>query len=1056
MLKRITLLILVLPLFFIPSSFASTNMVVDFHNEEVNIGSDLIQALNTKSYALAEDTEMVESVLLFNNELTPGVIRVVESTGIRFSRQRSSIVHVGRVYLASVPTLDSLYRLSRYGLESATLGKKQFFPSLMSSVPSINAPETWNLKDNDLQSIDGTGSTVAIIDTGIYWMHPTFWRATTDNITVISDGGDYYADLDNDSVADFNEGPIAEANEGSGVIDADEHYLFIDINDDGSFDYTDGDRWLGGFDANDDGLITLPTEPVVLLGESKVKLLYDQNSGNVYQRGVNLTSQAPVNSDSHGHGTHVASIVAGGQRNLTSMLGSAPNADLIIIRSPLDSASIIDGIYFAMETEADVINMSFSSYLGFLDGSDLEDIAITEAFRTKGIISTLAAGNLGGRSKHAHMDIGPGSLGSAGLSVSNPGQFSFLNVLWKSSDQDEHVILVSPQDVEIDLGAFSSIRGNAYLLDEEYIQAYVFADVSIKGTNRVIVQIATNEHQWNTGAWRLDVTNPEGETISVDCYAWDNNWGGTNLRFTSSIENTCTLSSPGTSDLGVCVTSYDEGTGQISFTSSRGPRIDDMPITIIAAPGSDILAAYPSLNTLWTQRSGTSMAAPHVAGVLALLKQVTGNTDGWLEHTALSTGAGGFSDHYDSPDNSWGYGLVDALWSVRHLQKYPLTNDTTLEDWIGFDPVVSDPADSWIADGLDIRDIRMIRNLSWSYFATSFNAMPNFVSDNVLTIDLDVDSNLGTGKNGAEYQYNVTNGAVYGYQWSGSSFVSISTVNYIVNDSSTVFVQVEHPSTISSGRFRITTSNSTHTLDIISYTDMINQWRPLVNSIEFDYSNNNYQIEIVVSDEDTRIANFNIEWELLDGFSESLLTDSLSQSDTYSFSINTSQLEHETLARILIFELTSDSDSYQLSPIVLSEGYSANFGFSSTVLSATEFRSGFLIEEYIEGEFALEGHLLVDAVSISFKSSIGTYLNLTLNGENGIYHVKVATNVLTPGEYSVYAVAESIMGVKIVQSVGTIRIIEDNTMLFLLGGTIIGVLVVVTALRQIMSKKERS
>ncbi|TXT55123.1 MAG: conserved exported protein of unknown function [Candidatus Thorarchaeota archaeon] len=1057
MIKQISILILLLPMFLVPSISISTTMefeAVSNTSNKIEIDSALTCALSANDFTLSEEKKPVDGILLFEEELTSNLIRLIESTGIHFSRRGSSIIHVGKIYLASIPSIECLHSLSKYGLESATLGDKQFYPSLMSSVPTTNAPDVWKLKDGIGQKIDGTGSTVAIIDTGIYWTHPTFWRPTTGNVTVISYNSEYYADLNNNAVADANEGPISLANEGSSNIDADEHYLFIDINDDGGFNYDDGDRWLGGFDSNDDGIISLPSEPVVLLGECKVKHLYDQYSGNVYTRGVNLTDQAPVGMDSHGHGTHVASIVAGGQQNLTSMLGAAPNADLIIVRSPLDSASIIDGIFFAMTTEADVINMSFSSYLGFLDGTDLEDIAIAEAFRKSGIISTLAAGNLGGRSKHAHMEIGPDSLGSAGISVSNPGQYSFLNVLWKSTDRDEHVVLVSPQDTQVDLGEFSQIAGNAYVLDNEYIQAYVFADVSIRGTNRIIIQIATNAHQWDTGSWRLEVTNPEGDVISVDAYAWDNNWGGTKLRFTSSVENIRTLSSPGTSDLGICVTSYDEGSEQISYSSSKGPRIDNMPISVIAAPGSSISAALNGISTLWTQRSGTSMASPHVAGVIALIKQSTGNNDGWLDRTSLTNGAGGYAEHFDTPHNSWGYGLVDALWSVRHVRTFDLTNDTTLEDLTGFNPIITDPIDSWISESLDIREVRLISGLESTIFATTFESTPDFSADNVLSIELDVDSNAGTGQNGVDYVYNVTEGILSGYEWSGSNFVLAYSIDYMINDSLTIFSQVMHPSGLSEGRFRLVTSNSTHTLDILSFTDMIDQWRPLVESFAIDVSDDVFDIEIEISDKDSQFQSFGIDWQIYDGFLSVLDSGSSSGSGNYSFSVNPDDLTSETPAISIILGITGGSTVYDLSPVVLSDGFSVDFQFVSVEITKTEFRSGFLIEDFIQGEFIIDGHLLVDDVLVSFKHSSGYYLNLTLNGDDGVYIVNIPTNSISVGAYSVYAVAENIMGIHVERFVTNITITQDNTMLFLISGVIVGVLVVIVTLRQLLLKRE--
>jgi len=82
----------------------------------------------------------------------------------------------------------------------------------------------------------------------------------------------------------------------------------------------------------------------------------------------------------------------------------------------------------------------------------------------------------------------------------------------------------------------------------------------------------------------------------------------------------------------------------------------------IAAPGQDIISTVPSFLKFrpYVQMSGTSMAAPQVAGLAALLRSKFGTTatPAWikqrLESTATDRGAAGRDDLY-------GHGLVNAL-----------------------------------------------------------------------------------------------------------------------------------------------------------------------------------------------------------------------------------------------------------------------------------------------------------------------------------------------------------------------------------------------------------
>jgi len=59
--------------------------------------------------------------------------------------------------------------------------------------------------------------------------------------------------------------------------------------------------------------------------------------------------------------------------------------------------------------------------------------------------------------------------------------------------------------------------------------------------------------------------------------------------------------------------------GEIASSSSRGPCADGRWKPNICAPGSTILSVDSGTNTLYTNKSGTSMAAPHITGLAAEL-----------------------------------------------------------------------------------------------------------------------------------------------------------------------------------------------------------------------------------------------------------------------------------------------------------------------------------------------------------------------------------------------------------------------------------------------------
>ena len=125
----------------------------------------------------------------------------------------------------------------------------------------------------------------------------------------------------------------------------------------------------------------------------------DDNNGFVDDiHGASVVSESYSHSgdpdDDHGHGTHVAGIVASTGANELGGVGVAYNSKIMAIKAAqysgvLTTADIAEGIYYAVDNGADVINMSFGGY----GRSQVEEDALAIAYSQAVLVA--AAGNDG-------------------------------------------------------------------------------------------------------------------------------------------------------------------------------------------------------------------------------------------------------------------------------------------------------------------------------------------------------------------------------------------------------------------------------------------------------------------------------------------------------------------------------------------------------------------------------------------------------------------------------------------------------------------------------------
>lgn len=143
---------------------------------------------------------------------------------------------------------------------------------------------------------------------------------------------------------------------------------------------------------------------------------------------------------------------------------------------------------------------------------------------------------------------------------------------------------------------------------------------------------------------------------------------GTVVVFASGNEYSSTVAYPASSDDRILVVGAIDSTGIRPSFSNYGSKLD------VVAPGVDILSTYP--NNMTQKEDGTSMAAPHVSGVAALMLSANPNLKReevvrTIELTANRISPGNnytYGQCQGRENGPWnaemGYGLVDATRSV--------------------------------------------------------------------------------------------------------------------------------------------------------------------------------------------------------------------------------------------------------------------------------------------------------------------------------------------------------------------------------------------------------
>lgn len=419
--------------------------------------------------------------------------------------------------------------------------------------------------------------------------------------------------------------------------------------------------------------------------------------GGVADRVLHRFAAAGRNAatDVEWHGTHVAGIAAGNGRSSTGQFtGIAPDAFLSNYRTNFTFTDILNGIstlisQATIDSTPIALNLSLGTSVGPHDGSSAFESTVnslaTGPAGSRRIIS-VAAGNEATEGEHARMIVPPfGTSAALRVSVSSSLDPSFPPEIdiWadgRINDPDP------ARRVEYDEYSVTALFGGETVIapsgtsvssPSQRITVSNRTDTNVSnGATHILVSLST-ALAGQTGTITLRRTRNGGNGV-VDAYsdAIDSHFPDfTGTSAGSIIE-------PGNADNVVTVAAFNVrpsvfgGVGSLSSFSSAGPTRDGRNKPDVSAPGAAIRSARSrdafdtstgvqpeilSANDNYAILSGTSMAAPHLTGTAALVWESNINLTGAqmrerLRRTSDPVGA--------SPNNSWGFGKVNALRAV--------------------------------------------------------------------------------------------------------------------------------------------------------------------------------------------------------------------------------------------------------------------------------------------------------------------------------------------------------------------------------------------------------
>lgn len=400
-------------------------------------------------------------------------------------------------------------------------------------------------------------------------------------------------------------------------------------------------------------------------------------------------------TDTDGHGTFLAGIAAGGATPNEDFTGAAPKCNLAIVKLKPAKQYLRD--YFLIRDDAiafqenDImmalkylqrlafrmkmpitILVGLGTNLGNHDGYAPLPLCLNILGTYNGVIGVCAGGNETGYRHHYLGNMAPtDEVEQIELRVGEDEK-GFVLEMWAQGPELYSIGFISPAGEQV--LRVPNVAGNetvsTFLLENSSITVnYLYAEYG--SGNQLIFMRFINPVP---GIWRIRVFNHIYINGVYHMWLPVHGFAQENTMFLLANPDTI-ITEPANALFPITVAAYNHENNSIYIHSSRGYTRSGQIKPTITAPGVNIMGPGLAIGDTYpmVQKSGTSIAAAHVAGAVASLLSwgiVHGNDTSIDDATirAYLTRGANRRPVYTYPNKEWGYGTLDLYQSFTQLR----------------------------------------------------------------------------------------------------------------------------------------------------------------------------------------------------------------------------------------------------------------------------------------------------------------------------------------------------------------------------------------------------